>query len=81
METLTDNGAILGIKPHEVFEKLSKEPIMFSNKTKADIFDEKYQVGDVIPCNVIDISDGSVGLEFKNDSIFYWPSRYSPWMT
>ena len=72
METLTDNGAILGIKPHEVFEKLSKEPIMFSNKTKADIFDEKYQVGDVIPCNVIDISDGSVGLEFKNDSIFYY---------
>lgn len=66
------DDVILGIKPHEVFEKISKESMIFTNKTKADIFDERYEVGDIIPCNVTDISDGSVGLVFKNDSIFYY---------
>lgn len=66
------DDAILNIKPHEVFAKISKESMVFTNKTKADIFDEKYEVGDVIPCNVTEVSEGSVGLEFKNDSIFYY---------
>lgn len=66
---------ILGVKPHEIFEKLSKESMTFTNKTKAEIFDQKYQVGDVIPCSVTDISDGSIGLVFKNDSIFYYHIR------
>lgn len=66
------DGVLFGIKPHEVFEKISKESMVFTNKTKADIFDEKYKVGDVIPCDVTDVSDGSVGVVFKNDSIFYY---------
>lgn len=70
-ESHVDN-VMLGVKPHEVFEKLSKESMTFTNKTKAEIFDQKYEVGDVIPCTVIDVSDSSIGLVFKNDTIFYY---------
>ena len=70
-ESHTDD-LLLDIKPHEIFQKISKESIFFSNKTKADIFDDKYKIGDVIPCNVTDVSNSSVGIVFKNDSIFYY---------
>lgn len=66
---------ILGVKPHEIFEKLSKESMTFTNKTKAEIFDQKYEVGDIIPCTVTDISDGIIGFVFKNDNIFYYHIR------
>ena len=62
-----------GIKPQEVFCRLSSSSITFSHKTKADIFVEKYHVGDIIPCIVDSVTETTVYVIFKNDTIFYYP--------
>ena len=64
---------ITGIKPHEVFSRLSASSIVFSHKQKAEIFVEKYNVGDIIPCIVESASDNKIYVVFKNDTIFYYP--------
>lgn len=63
----------IGIKPHDVFCRLSESSITFSHKTKADIFVEKYHVGDTIPCVVDSVTENMVYVVFKNDTIFYYP--------
>ena len=64
---------ISGIKPHEVFSRLSVSSITFSHKTKADIFVEKYHVGDIIPCLIDSAAENTIYVVFKNDTIFYYP--------
>ena len=64
---------IVGNKPHEVFDKLSKTSISFNHKTKADVFAEKYHVGDVIPCLVDYVMDNNVYLIFRDDHNFRYP--------
>lgn len=64
---------VIGIKPHEVFCRLSEASITFSHKTKADIFVEKYHVGDEIPCIIDSAAENTIYVVFKNDTIFYYP--------
>ena len=64
---------IVGIKPYEVFDKLSKTSISFNRKTKADVFAEKYNIGDEIPCIVDYVKDNNVYVIFKNDHNFRYP--------
>ena len=76
--TLTDerfhaDQDVTNIKPHEVFSRLSESSITFSHKTKADIFVEKYHVGDTIPCLVDSVTENMIYVIFKNDTIFYYP--------
>lgn len=80
--TLTDSKFhleqdIIGVKPHEVFKRLSISSITFTHKTKADIFIEKYHVGDTIPCIVDSVGENFVYVIFKNDTIFYYPIHMS----
>ena len=76
--TLTDakfhaEQDVTGIRPHEVFSRLSVSSITFSHKTKADIFVEKYHVGDIIPCIVDSVAENTAYVIFKYDTIFYYP--------
>ncbi len=61
---------IAGTKPYEVFKKLSVASWTYKQRTKADIFEEKYHVGDVIPCVVDSVADNTIYLVFKNDTNF-----------
>lgn len=63
----------LGIKPHDIFCRLSESSITFNHKTKADIFVEKYHIGDIIPCIVDSVTENMIYVVFKNDTIFYYP--------
>lgn len=68
-----DEDNILGVKPHEVFTKLSQSSITFTQPSKADIFSEKYQVGDIIPCIIDSVENNKVFIRFKDDPIFCYP--------
>lgn len=76
-ETLTDSikhnvEDVIGIKPHEVFARLSQSSVIFTPPSKADIFSKKYHIGDIIPCVVHSLDGNTVGVTFKNDQIFYY---------
>ena len=64
---------IAGIKPHEVFKKLSVASLTYNQRTKADVFEEKYHVGDIIPCIVDSVAENTIHVVFKNDTNFYYP--------
>ncbi|MBR6063953.1 MAG: AAA family ATPase [Bacteroidales bacterium] len=63
----------VGIKPFEVFDRLSTYSTTFSQKTKGEVFTEKYHIGDVIPCVIEKIENNTVYVFFKDDTNFRYP--------